>query len=415
MIIEDPQEMVASVRSIIETNPLAQLLTKEQASLNSVKLSYESVKHDTLDLKRRVNNSLVEQNVYKQLVRKSELKVKHLEKAVENSTSDFKCDFLNREAMAQFFESIGLRFISLNIDRSGSEARLAYVRPARMISTLPVQPMIVTMYYELKNGTLRFKRPDITKVLSSSTYMHPHISGESVCMGNYFDVFDSDNYSVHLEGYQDQVILLENLFSTFNSDSPYARIDQIIVGIVKGVSFSPYEYCINWPSSYTFINPKLSTDGNSYFYAHDLITEEMYRDYYSMLGNMPIKDTVQDIIDSLPNDYRDNDSASENFDHFQSYRNSLNKMFDIKLSEPESFANYNDDEDYYELEEYQFEDMVGEWIDTLTPLLDTDAHFEFNNLPDLSEMFPRPVIEKLPLEIPTDASLAQEAVDSLPF
>ena len=93
MIIEDPLEMGASVRSIIETNPLAQLLTKEQTSLNCVKQSYESMKQDTLDLKRRVNNSLVEQNVYKQLVRKSELKVKHLEKTVENSTSDFKCDF----------------------------------------------------------------------------------------------------------------------------------------------------------------------------------------------------------------------------------------------------------------------------------------------------------------------------------
>ncbi len=310
MIIEDPLEMGASVRSIIETNPLAQLLTKEKATLSNVQQSYESVKHDTLELKRQVNNSLVEQNVYKQLVRKSELKVKHLEKTVAESSNDFKCDFLNREAMAQFFESIGLRFISLNITQSGSEAHLSYVRPPRLISTLPVQPMIVTMYYELKNGTLRFKRPDITTVLSSSTYMHPHISGESVCMGNYFDVFDSDNYSVQLDGYQDQVILLENLLSTFNPDSPYARIDQIIMGLVKGVSFSPYEYCIARSSSYTFINPKLSTDGNSYFYAHDLITEEMYRDYYAMLGNMPIKDTVQDIIDSLPNDYRDNDSAS---------------------------------------------------------------------------------------------------------
>lgn len=411
MIIEDPLEMGSMVRSIIETNPLALLLTKEQASLNSVKQTYESVKHDTLDLRRRVNNSLVEQNVYKQLVRKSELKVKHLEKTVAESSNDFKCDFLNRESMAQFFQSIGLRFISLNIAQSGSEARLSYVRPARMISTLPVQPMIVTMLYELKNGTLRFRRPDITAIFSSSTSMHPHISGESVCMGNYFDVFDSDNYSVHLEGYQDQVILLENLFSTFNPDSPYARIDQIIMGIVKGVSYSMYEYCVARSSSYTFINPKLKTDGNSYFYAHDLITEEMYRDYYAMLGNMPIKDTVQDIIDSLPNDYRDSDSGSENFDHFQSYRNSLNKMFDIKLSDPESFSDYNEDDEYYSLEEDQFEDMIGEWIDTLTPLLDTDAHFEFNNLPDLNEMFPKPV-ETATL---TDASLAQEAVNSLPF
>ena len=415
MIIEDPLEMGASVRSIIETNPLAQLLTKEQTSLNSVKQSYESVKHDTLELKRRVNNSLVEQSVYKQLVRKTELKVKHLEKAVENSTSDFKCDFLNREAMAQFFESIGLRFISLNITQSGSEARLSYVRPPRLISTLPVQPTIVTMYYELKNGTLRFKRPDITTVFSSSTNMHPHISGESVCMGNYFDVIDSNNYSVHLEGYQDQVILLENLFSTFNPDSPYARVDQIIMGLVKGVSFSPYEYCIARSSSYTFINPKLSTDGNSYFYAHDLITEEMYRDYYAMLGNMPIKDTVQDIIDSLPNDYHDSDSASENFDHFQSYRNSLNKMFDIKLSDPERFADYYGDDDYYALEEDQFEDMIGEWIDTLTPLLDTDAHFEFNNLPDLNEMFPKPVEPELSLEELVSETIQELSRDSIPF
>lgn len=408
MIIESPQEIGGSVRSIIETNPLSKLLSQEKSVLSSAIEDYRETKQDTLNLKLKLKNSLIEQNVSKQLVRKSEIKIKYLEKTVAESYNEFKCDFLNRESMAQFFQSIGLRFISLNIAQSGIEARLSYARPARMISTLPVQPMIVTMYYELKNGTLRFKKPEITTVFSSSTNMHPHISGDYVCMGNYFDIFEEKDYSVLLEGYQDQVILLENLLSTFNPDSPYARIDQIIMAIANGISYVPYEYQVVLRDHYTFVNPKLSTEGAYNFYALDLITEELCRDYYAMLGSMLIRDTVQDIIDSLPNDYRNSDAASENFEHFQSYKNSLNEIFGITLPAPERFADHNEDDDYYSLEEGQFEDMIAEWIATLTPLLDTDTTFEFNNLPDLNEIFPKPV-ETATL---TDASLAQEAVGS---
>lgn len=390
MIIEDPLEMGVQVRSVIETNPLAQLLTYQKDELQRSKSNFESIKADTLDLRRRLQNSIIEENVYLQRFKKNEIKVKHLEKVVEQNSSEFKCDFLNREEMSKFFEGIGLRFVSLSIQDRGSYAYLTYIRPSKMISTLPVQPMIISLYYELKNNALRFRKPIVRYSFTSETYMHPHISNESVCMGNYFDVFENEAFSVQLDGYQDQVLLLESLLSTFNPDSPYARIDQIIKGISSGVRFNQVDVCIDQGSDcYTLINPKLITGGSRYFYVHDLITEEPYRDYYAMLGNMPIRDTVQDIIDSLPNEYRDGDSENENFEHFDSIRSSLNKMFGVQLSPVEDYAYYEEDDDYYNLSEDNFGDMVELWIKELTPLLLSDDFFEFNNLPDLTEIFSR--------------------------
>lgn len=109
---------------------------------------------------------------------------------------------------------------------------------------------------------------------------------------------------------------------------------------------------------------------------------------------MKIKEVAQDIIDTLPNEYRDNDSENENFEYFQSFKQSLNNMFGISLDDPDHYAEYQqEDDDFYTLSCDQYEEMIASWIAELKPLTESEDCFEFNNLPDLNEMFPKPITQ----------------------
>ncbi len=258
--------------------------------------------------------------------------------------------------------------------------------------------MIVNLHYTRRDGLLVLKKPDVFYSIRSSGNIHPHIqSGEGgkVCLGNFFDVMNTNGYSLLLDGYQEHVLMIDNLLSTYNPDSPYQSIDEILKNFMDELSFEMNStYSVDNYSTYTFRSSKLNTSRTSYP-LHDLIGEEYFRDYYAMMGSIGIREMVGDTITRLQNTEYSHD---DDLDTLRNWESDLDSSYPaLSFVDPDNYTDYDEDNDCNYLDEGSFETIISKWVEVLKPLLSSDETIQFN-LPDLARVFPRQVSQPAPTQ-----------------
>lgn len=392
MFVTNETALTASVKQMLNNNPFVGQINTAKNNLSNYSRNMEQYKLSIIDLNNRLVNQKTYLNVENQKITLKEKEIKALEKAMEQTALEFDCKFLKLDVMEAFFKALGLKLIHLTIDSNAQWATISYVRPSKMIESLPVQPLIIDMYFTIKNSVLSFEKArawQSIKPHGSSTYVHPHInSGDpaSICLGNFVDVLNDTNCSMTLEGYQDQVLLLENLLSTYNPDSPYATIDVILDNLSQCSfrAFSETVYEIPNYSTFTFKNSKLGST-LKYNPIH-LIGEELYRDWYLLMGQIKLGTLIEDTITRLQNFECDN--GYDDYNTFCHYRSCINKVFGVNLTPVNNYSEVNNDEEdneFNELFEDNISDLIGCWADELNEL-PKDRCLKFA-LPDLSVTF----------------------------
>lgn len=394
MIIEKPEEISRNILNLLEKNPLRDLLVQEEKILDSSTSIASSYSYDIDQYNMRIVELKLKKGVAHQKARRSEENISKLKCKLSKVDLNQDLSFLERNQMETFFNNLGLEFIKYQISKyEADNAYIHFVRPTRMISILPTPPMQITLYYGKVNGDLVLKKisADIS-IGTDNDYLHPHISDSgNICMGNFFDVMNENGISYGLDGYQDHVLLLENLLNTFNSDSPYSRIDKIITNLANNIYFKANNFFYIENSDY-FVMPSDAYKGYNRILETELITRKRLEDYFTALKEIKVCEVAQDIIDSLPLLYNSDDSDRENYEYLGNFRESINKLLNVKLTRESNFSYETDDciDDDYELGiEYDgFEDLCAKWVEEIHPLTLTQDILQFNNLPNLDVIFP---------------------------
>lgn len=387
MYVESPLDLSSDIRNSLEPNVLETTLKETRNEVSRADSAANNYLRYVEDARNSIQINLIKANVMKQRKLKLEAEVKHLEKALENHCSTSNFEYLNRDSMVMFFEQMGLRFIAFRIEESGDSAELFYMRPAKMIGNLPYMPVIISLYYRRNNGSLVFKSPIMYTPFTTANPLHPHIVDSKVCMGNYFDIVERNGYSLLPDGYQEQVALLENLLGTFNPDSPYRRIEQIIADMATNqVQLRFNDIQVNGEHYHTIHNPAVVDIDRNYYTNFQLLPKSWMQLYYAQLDGITKSDVAQDVIDLLPMDYRSDDSEHENYDHYVNYRKTLNVMFGISLDTVDYYSEFNEENDRDELSEGNYEDMIQSWIDTLKEVVASTDTFSFR-MPPLSNAY----------------------------
>lgn len=397
MYVVDATLISPEIKSMLEQNPFRERVSKLANEVEDYKVSIADYTNEIDNCRTRITRSQQLKSISAQKMTIADRELKHIEKLAVETVSEFSCDYLDSTKLEKFFNDIGNKFISLDISQSGNFASLIYVRPSRYIGSLPSQPYVITLTYKLDRGGLVLNRPLITSVIGSKSYTHPHVGSSSVCLGNYFDVLDHNGVSLMLNGYQDQVIMLDNLLSTYNPDSPYRCIDEIISDLSEEMRVDYMQGFIysNDSTSFTFKHSSLSPNKHG-AKVIDLIGEELFREYFAMLGNISSASLIEDITAYLST--VSPDSRSDDFDYMTKYESKLRKMFDgIELSSVDDFSGYDDVDDYYYIDADEFCDLKERWISELNAYVKTapNTFIEFN-FPDITGLFNKEEVTNVP-------------------
>lgn len=392
--------MPIELKRIIEQNPFNDEINSITNSVNNCLINVESKASDIVTYRDALENSKIQKKVYETKLSVLKKQLSALEKVASQASTEFNCDFLKPERLEKFFASIGMKFLNITFRSNYNEGVLRFIRPARMIGCLPVQPMILAIKYKNNNDVLMLYNVFCEYALDTSySYnVHPHVGSGfagSVCLGNYNDILEEQSVPLVMEAYQDHVILLDQLLSTYNPDSPFRRIDEILVDFVKKeLRFTDMQLSvIGDTSGVAILHSKLST--TRYVYnIRDLITRTLYEEYYEMMSHVKYKDIIEDIEAWVQMFSYENDS-SECYDYACSLHSTLIHVFEeFSFEDPHDFAESDDDDSYrlYRLYESGMDELKKVWIKKLNEIRETegfnDATIQFKGLQPLNEVFP---------------------------
>jgi len=403
MYVVDGTEISGTVKALLETNPFQAKITELEEKVRTQERKVNDYASNIRSYEEDLKNNRISLNVETQKQKKYVAEMKLMKKAAEESAQEHNCDFLNAGVMEKFFHACGMRFIGLSIKQNGNSAQLSFVRPAKLINALPVPPMVVVLNYKLKSGVLAFDEGKISCPVNVGNYIHPHISGSSICMGNFWEVLNANNGSLLMEGYQDQVLLLDQMFQTYNADSPFRGIDEIMTDMISKITIhTDMTTEIDNYSTFTFKNSKLNTAQTEYP-TFELISREWFEQWYEMLANCKPATLVDDIMARLV--MLASNYGSSDYSRLDDWRGDLLNAFpNLSFTDPDDYC-HNDDGDDDALYEDDFDTIKSEWLATLTAYLATDECKEgkslFVNLPDLDKVFlPPAVVVPPPVQAP---------------
>lgn len=413
MYVTKGTEISSNVRMLLESNPFKQRLDDLSTKRESHESNIANHKSSIASYKRDLHNQLLGLNIEEQKYKKLEREIKVAQKILEQSTNEFNCDFLNVEVMEKFFKSCGLKFINLSIKQSGSEATMQWIRPSKLIGALPTPPMIIEFYYSMKKGVLTLNETrSFCPVSSSSGYTHPHINGSNICMGNYYEVLHSTGGSVLLEGYQDQVLLMDQMLSTYNPDSPFRGIDEIMSSMIRGMSIHKSNTIgIDNYSTFTFKHSELSTSSSEYKVV-DLLTRELFEEWYVELSKVSPSGIVDDLLARLST--LESENFTDDYDYLTRLESEIESMLpNLALSCVSDYSAYSDDDDEGIYED-DFYSVIEVWKKELVKYLTSEdcknVPSLFAKLPDLEELFnhvPAPDVSELSTPAPQPISYEQ--------
>jgi len=396
MFISDVSQLTPHLKKAVEQNPFLLELQKMEKRHSDCLRVASDMNRRVIDYSKEVENAKRDAKINNDMAKITERGLEKMRKVSDEQSKEKTCEFLDQGRMMKFFESIGMKFVSLSMDGGSSpeNAYLRFIRPAKMINNLPVQPMVVRINYRLQNGTFMFYKVKCFYSMKLVSNMHPHIETDGgVCLGNFYDVLEANQASTILESYQDHVLLLDTLLQTYNPDSPYRGINDIIQE-VSGSGFSFQSASVDIEHSTTAItiahsklNPARST-----YQVKDLITRGMYEDFYKTMSTLKLSDVIDDLAAKIATRSHDGDSRDMYDMLFGIYDELIELVSDYgKIAPLSDFSEVDEDEESV-IYESEFDTCRKSWLSFLTGLKSNDdfnkATIEFSNLPDLDKAFP---------------------------
>jgi len=394
MIVQDVSGLPPTLKGLLTTNPFDSDLRNVKSTVENIANLVEQSRSNANEYARKVEEQKLIAQIEKQKLVNEKKRLKAIETAFNVASESVDASYLETSKLVSFFNSIGCKFVKLNFHSNQERAQLEYIRYGGFISLLPVPPMLITMRYERKNGKLAFKKAEVFTVFHNGNYIHPHVSSYSICMGNYYDVLDQNDYSILLDGYQEHAILLNNLLSTYNPDSPYRTIDRIIGDTAKRLTFdSKVEISFDDYNNFTFINPEID---RRYTEIYRLIGRDACQIYLDNLQSIKLKDVAEDLYARLLCETHDS-SDSEMYDAMSGMEDDISRLLpNVGWSSLSEFSTTEEDEDdngneYNTLQDDNFEDLISAWRNELRDWIDDECGdsdcLVFKMIPSLDDHF----------------------------
>jgi hypothetical protein len=395
MISYDPYVIPPLVAACINKDPLTTSIREMSVDIGAKSENLRRHKEDIVQHSKSIEDLKIHINIFTQKLKRDEVALKKLVNLQAMSTDKVDLSFLEVEKLEKFFSNLGLKFIVLSVSNTGNYAYLRFVRPSKPISYIYSPPYLVTIKYSLRNGLLIFHSVAVdSSVTTHQSYTHPHVSSNNICLGNYLDVMNKNDYSLGLDGYQEQVLMIDQLLSTYNPDSPYHRVDEILTDLTKVINITEDKEEEVYIDLYSYTNIVGSCIDSSSNYLSEgcqparIVGRELYEEYFKNIESLTVGDIKEDLICSFDDMYNEDNSAYEELDKFINIRNSLKDMLKIDLIHPNQYStNYESDEgeEIEELSYSEAQDLTAEWEKEIKAAVSSNK-LVFNKIVDLNNV-----------------------------
>lgn len=386
MFIKTVEKIPLSVINTLQGNPLTKDLARFE---KDIALGERRISH----IETSLNTLTAELDITKQLKRINEKKAVKLRKILDQNTvyTPELPALFDLEKLEKFFNNNGMCFVSLSFIEHENCAYLSFIRPCRMIGSLPTPPLFIRMKYaideESDSSILRLSYYDITartNINYENGYIHPHLNGSTICLGNYKDVLDKNGVPIEISSYQDHVILLDNLLSTYNSSSPYRAIHDIIIASTKRTTFD-VEFAP------TIIDNSITIANDTINAGKFIIPKTMYEEYFEKLNSISLIDILDDVVAFLRVQYADGPSSDREF--LVEIFDRISELCDgdIDLDLVNDYEEYDEFDDALVVYSGAFESIIESWCETILAFIkdseNKDRTISFENLPDLEAIY----------------------------
>ena len=369
------KDMTAFLNSVA-SNPVATEIATTRASITTVQNNISSSSRDIasyesglLDVKRRMMLYTTEKE-------RLDKKLKILEKVAIKAMNTEALEKLDATKFDAFLRPMGLRFFSCHAVSGADAVYLYVVREAKPISYIVAPPLMLRIRYgfnrDYNTYTLTEARAmPLVHYHSQDYYVHPHINSssdmfKSVCLGNYFDILTRNKVPSTFSNWQDHCLLLDQLLSTYNPDSPYIRIDELARSIKQyGYKINDRENTNNYiqiDSNCKFVILADGLEQRTQYNPENILTKGMFDRFEAQIHGLDSKQLVSDLLAELTTIYWSDDV--ESYDRMNTFYSSVNvqvKDFD----EVSDWSEYDEDNDQHYLNEENFDSLKDKWLKSL--------------------------------------------------
>lgn len=369
----DIKEMPIFINSV-STNPVALEIKAGNDELARVKSNLSYAEREIQNYKNALEEQKRKQLLLDTEVYRIERKLKALEKVASKSTVSGVLESLTAKKFDEFMRPMGLRFFSMHTSSSGETIIFTLVREAKPISYVITPPLVLRIIYS-------YNRDHSTYYLNSAKampliyfdeinrYVHPHINSSSehfknICMGNYLDVLRASKVPSTFSNWQDHVLLLDQLLSTYNPDSPYIGISELAAQMrSNGYHINDRDKTGNYVNvdfSSKFIMFAEGLEQMVAYNPENILTQGMFDRFQRQVHALDTKTLLTDLIAKLSMIY-----FSDEEETWEKVRDFYNEM-PLEISGMDDPSDYECGEDGGYIEEDQFETLKDQWIKAMT-------------------------------------------------
>lgn len=367
------KEMPIFINSV-STNPVALEIKAGNDELARVKSNLSSAERAIQDYKNALEEQKLKQLLLDTEVYRIERKLKALEKVSSKSTVSGVLESLTAKKFDDFMRPMGLRFFSMHTSSSGETIIFTFVREAKPISYVITPPLVLRIIYSYNRDHSTYylnhaKAIPLIYFNNIKGHVHPHIiSGsdtfKNICMGNYLDVLRASKVPSTFSNWQDHVLLLDQLLSTYNPDSPYIGISDLAAQMrSNGYHINDTDKTgnyVNVDSSSKFIMFAEGLEQMVAYNPENILTQEMFDRFQRQVHALDTKTLLTDLIAKLSMIY-----FSDEEETWEKVRNFYDEM-PIDISGMDDPSDYECGEDGGYIEEDQFETLKDQWIKAMT-------------------------------------------------
>ena len=382
------KEMPIFINSV-STNPVALEIKAGNDELTRVKSNLSSAERAIQDYKNALEEQKRKQLLLDTEVYRIERKLKALEKVASKSTVSGVLESLTAKKFDEFMRPMGLRFFSMHTSSSGETIIFTFVREAKPISYVITPPLVLRIIYSYNRDHSTYylnhaKAMPLIYFDEINRYVHPHITSssdtfKSICMGNYLDVLRASKVPSTFSNWQDHVLLLDQLLSTYNPDSPYIGISELAAQMrSNGYHINDRDKTgnyVNVDSSSKFIMFAEGLEQMVAYNPENILTQGMFDRFERQVHALDTKTLLTDLIAKLSMIY-----FSDEEETWEKVRNFYDEM-PLEISGMDDPSDYECGEDGGYIEEDQFETLKDQWIKAMTEEIPNRKSIDIPKMP----------------------------------
>lgn len=381
------KDMSFFINSVV-SNPVANEITSSKDALNKYKANLNSTERNIEDYKKAMEDLKLKSMMYHSEMHRLERKLKALENVASKQSNDTVLKELTAKKFDDFLRPLGLRFFTVHSTSSGETIILTLAREAKPVSYVITPPLLlrITYTYNRENGTYYLngiRAMPLVHFNEPTGYVHPHINSSSdtfkgVCMGNYLDVLRTHKVPTQFSNWQDHCLLLDQLLSTYNPDSPYIGIQELASRMRRdGYTINDRDETgnsVTIDSASKFVLFAEGLEQNTVYNPENILTKGMFDRFEQQVHALDTKTLLTDLIAHLTMIYfTDEETSYEKLNEFIS-------SMPIEVSGMEDLSDYSGAEGEY-IEEDQFETLKDAWIRALTEEIPKKKSIKINRMP----------------------------------